>query len=298
MWTFRAMNTDVAVAAPTLAPAAQEALARDVASAFEEAEQRFSRFRPDSELSRLNRDRGPTVVSPALLDALIAAHRHGIATGGLFDPAVGGALESAGYDRSFAPGRLDRDHDLTAPATAHFRDVAIDEATRTVRRPPHVRIDLGGIVKGRTVDRAAQLLPEVGVVDAGGDVVLRGNGPDGAGWRVDVEDPRDPRRVLITLVIADRAVATSAPNRRRWRAGGGWAHHLIDPRTGLPARSDLLQATAIARTAEDADVLAKVAFLLGAAAGTRFLEDRGAAGILVTAEGGVRRAGDIEVADA
>jgi thiamine biosynthesis lipoprotein len=104
--------------------------------------------------------------------------------------------------------------------------------------------------------------------------------------------------VLITLVIADRAVATSAPNRRRWRAGAAWAHHLIDPRTGLPARSDLLQATAIARTAEEADVLAKVAFLLGATAGTRFLEERGAAGILITTDGAMHRVGDLEVTDA
>jgi thiamine biosynthesis lipoprotein len=298
MWTFRAMNTEIAVAAPALAPTAQEALARDIATTFDDAEQRFSRFRPDSELSRLNRDRGPTVVSQAMLDALIAARRHEIATGGLFDPAVGGALASAGYDRSFAPGRLDLDHDLSAPAPARFRDVVIGAATRIVHRPPHLRIDLGGIVKGRTIDLAARLLPEVGVVDAGGDAVLRGDGPDGGGWRVDVEDPRDARRVLITLLIADRAVATSAPNRRRWRAGAAWAHHLIDPRTGLPARSDLLQATAIAPTSEEADVLAKVAFLLGASAGTRFLQERGAAGILVTADGEVHRVGDIEVADA
>jgi thiamine biosynthesis lipoprotein len=298
MWTFRAMNTEIAVAAPALAPTAQEALARDIATTFDDAEQRFSRFRPDSELSRLNRDRGPTVVSQAMLDALIAARRHEIATGGLFDPAVGGALASAGYDRSFAPGRLDLDHDLSAPAPARFRDVVIGAATRIVQRPPHLRIDLGGIVKGRTIDLAARLLPEVGFVDAGGDAVLRGDGPDGGGWRVDVEDPRDARRVLITLLIADRAVATSAPNRRRWRAGAAWAHHLIDPRTGLPARSDLLQATAIAPTSEEADVLAKVAFLLGASAGTRFLQERGAAGILVTADGEVHRVGDIEVADA
>jgi thiamine biosynthesis lipoprotein len=298
MWTFRAMNTEIAVAAPALAPTAQEALARDIATTFDDAEQRFSRFRPDSELSRLNRDRGPTVVSQAMLDALIAARRHEIATGGLFDPAVGGALASAGYDRSFAPGRLDLDHDLSAPAPARFRDVVIGAATRIVHRPPHLRIDLGGIVKGRTIDLAARLLPEVGVVDAGGDAVLRGDGPDGGGWRVDVEDPRDARRVLITLLIADRAVATSAPNRRRWRAGAAWAHHLIDPRTSLPARSDLLQATAIAPTSEEADVLAKVAFLLGASAGTRFLQERGAAGILVTADGEVHRVGDIEVADA
>jgi thiamine biosynthesis lipoprotein len=291
MWRFRAMNTDVTVCAP----ATPAAIAREVAWVFEAAERRYSRFRDDSELSRLNRATGPTAVSPPLLEALLAARRHAVSTGGWFDPAIGGALVAAGYDRSFSPGGLDRDREPGPVAAARFLEVVIDEDACAVSRPPELQIDLGGIAKGRAVDEAARLLPELGFVDAGGDAVLRGDGPDGDGWRVDVEDPDDARRVVATLVVRDRAVATSAPNRRRWRAGRGWAHHLIDPFTARPAASDLAQATVIAATAEEADVLAKVAFLLGAEAGARFLERRGAGGVLVGRDRAVRSVGAVEV---
>lgn len=289
MWTFRAMSTDVAVAAPSLAPDGEEAIARAALAIFDDADRRFSRFRPDSELSRLNASDGATPVSPAMLDELVAARAHVLATGGMFDPAVGDALVAAGYDRGFTPGALDRSRAPAPTSPTTFLDVGLDVAAGRVTRPAHVRIDLGGIVKGRTVDRAARLLPEVGMVDAGGDVVVRG------AWRVDVEDPADASRVAVTLAVRDRAIATSAPNRRRWRAGSGTAHHLIDPRTRMPAVSDLAQATALATTAEAADVLAKVAFLLGATDGARFLEQRHAAGVLVGLDGRVHLVGDVEV---
>ncbi len=295
MQTFRAMSTEVTVAAPGLSASAERDLAHVVAVVFAAAEQRFSRFRADSELSRLNRAGGPTPVSPALLAALVAARAHAARSGGLFDPTIARALEAAGYDRPFARGALDRAAPPAPQAPARFADVAIDEAARVVACPPGVALDLGGVIKGRTVDEAARLLPAVGFIDAGGDAALRGDGPDGDGWEVDVEDPADARRVVVTLRVRDRAVATSAPNRRRWRAGDVHAHHLIDPRTGRPAVTDLAQATALAATAEDADVAAKVAFLLGADAGARWLERAGLAGVLLGVDGAVHLVGDVEV---
>ena len=116
-------------------------------------------------------------------------------------------------------------------------------------------------MKGRTVDRAARHLAGHGVVDAGGDARLVGDRR--TPWRVEVEDPRDPRRTVASMWVEDGAVATSAANRRRWRVGSGWAHHLVDPRTGEQAESDLLQATVLAPSAELADVLAKTVFVLG-----------------------------------
>jgi thiamine biosynthesis lipoprotein len=137
------------------------------------------------------------------------------------------------------------------------------------------------------------------MIDAGGDAALRGEGPDGAGWLVDVEDPADARRVVKTLRIRDRAVATSAPNRRRWRTGAGAAHHLIDPRTGAPASSELAQVTVVAPDAEQADVLAKVAFVLGADEGARWLGRRpGIGGVLVLRDGSSLVVGELEVAHA
>jgi thiamine biosynthesis lipoprotein len=296
MWTFRAMDTDVTVAAPSATAERRRAITREVARVFAEAEVRFSRFRSDSELAVLNRSAGDVAVSPEMLGALLAARRHVAATGGLFDPAVGGALAALGYDRTF--DELDPPSAVVEPPRARFDELAIDERAGIVTRPAHVQIDLGGIVKGRTVDRAAALLPAPGFVEAGGDAVLRGGGVDGEGWPVDVEDPADPCHVVVTLRVTDRAVATSAPNRRRWFAAGTPVHHLIDPRSARPAVSDLAQATVIAATAEEADVLAKVAFLLGARDGRAFLERRGVAGVLLGVDRAVHLVGDVEVDDA
>lgn len=300
MYVFPAMNTEVSVAAPGLDDAAEYALTRQVASVFADAERRFSRFLDDSELGRLNRATAPITVSRELMDVLCDARRHVAATDGMFDPAIGAALRASGYDRSFGPGVLDRDASVSSvsPAPrARFADLVLDEDARVVHRPPHVHVDLGGFLKGRTVDRAAQLAPELAMIDAGGDGMLRGAGPDGSGWLVDIEDPRDASRVLVTLRVRDRAVATSAPNRRRWRAGRAMAHHLINPRTGLPSSSDLAQVTAVAPTAERADVVAKVAFLRGAADAARWLADQdGVGGVLVLGDGSVRIIGELEVA--
>ncbi len=295
--TFRAMNTDVSVVSPHLSELDEWLLARTVAAVFEDSERRFSRFRPDSELSRLNRCEGPFSASPILFAALERASGYVSLTDGLFDPTIGEALAAAGYDRSFAPGALDRDEAPRGVGVGErFRGVLLDPVAGTVLRPPSAQIDFGGFVKGWTADQAARLLPATSALDAGGDAVLLGDGPDGRGWLVEVEDPFDPRRVLLTLRVRGRAVATSAPNRRQWQRGGVAQHHLVDPRTGRPSTSDLAQATVVAACAERADVLAKTVFLLGEAEGRRFLERMDdAAGVLVTAAGAVRVVGNLEV---
>src|SRR5215475_6721755 len=111
MRTFRAMNTDVAV----IAAGDEASVAAAVERTFADAERRFSRFRADSELAQLNRATEPMAVSPAMFDALTAARRYVELTDGVFDPAIGGALVALGYDRSFAPGVLDRDNEAAVP---------------------------------------------------------------------------------------------------------------------------------------------------------------------------------------
>lgn len=292
MFAFRAMNTDVQV----IAAVDEAATAAAVASTFAEAEDRLSRFRADSELAALNRAAGPFVASPVLFALLVRARAYVERTDGVFDPAIGAAMYALGYDRSFAPGALDRDDAAPPPPRGRFLDVTLDAATRTVWRPAHVQLDLGGLAKGATVDRAALHLRGGGAIDAGGDAVLRGAGPTGDGWLVDVEDPADPARTVATLAVTNAAVATSAPNRRRWRVGDRVAHHLIDPRTQDAAASDLAQVTVVAPTAEEADVLAKTAFVLGARAGRRFLARQpGVGGVLVRRDGGVRWVGALDV---
>lgn len=293
---FRAMGTDVTVVAPELDASAEAVVTLEVAAVFAESERRFSRFLPDSELSQLNRARGPFAASAPMFEALRRARAYFDLTSGLFDPAVGGALAALGYDRSFSPGGLDRAAPPARAPRATSSDLELDPATRTVTRPPHVTLDLGGFIKGFAADRAARRLPPNAAVNAGGDAVMRGGGPSGDGWLVDVEDPRDAARVLLTVRARDRGVATSAPNRRRWMAGGREQHHLLDPRTGRPAPSDLEQVTLLAPTAEVADVLAKTAFLMGRRAGGHFLSRLpGIGGVLIPRDGAPEITGEVEV---
>lgn len=294
--TFRAMGTDVRVVMPRDHGSAHDDALRAITATFADAERCFSRFADDSELSRLNRSIGPTVVSPLLFDALSRAGQHVEATRGLFDPAVGSDLLAAGYVRGFAPQALDR-REPPRPSRAHgtFADLTIDAATRTILRPPDLLLDLGGFVKGWTADRAARLLPATSVIDAGGDAVLRGHGEDGEGWLLDVEDPFDTDRVVCTLRVADCAVATSGVNRRRWLAGGQEQHHLIDPRTSRPSISDVAQVTVLAPSTEEAEVLAKTTLLLGSREGQRFLRARpGIRGVIVLRDRTLATVGEVE----
>jgi thiamine biosynthesis lipoprotein len=285
--TFRAMNTDVAV----ISDRDEDRIAGEVIAVFEDAERRFSRFRDDSELARLNRADQPMAVSESMFDALVAARRHVELTGGIFDPAIGAALVAAGYDRSFAVGALDREIDLPAPRPARFLEVELDGNARRVSRPTGIQIDLGGLIKGRTVDLAAARLPATGAIDAGGDAVFRGE------RLVDVEDPRDPTQIVTTLCVRDAAVATSAATRRKWWVANAVRHHLIDPRTQRPATTDLLQVTIVAATAELADVFAKTVFVLGATRGRAFLERRPELGaVLVPGSGAPIVCGRVELA--
>jgi thiamine biosynthesis lipoprotein len=295
MWTFHAMNTAIAVAAPELSDDAERELALSAERLFRETELRFSRFLPGSELSQLNRAHRPVVVSEEMLSLLVRARAHCEATGGLFEPAVGGALPACGYDRSFEPGVLDRGEEPAASPYASIRMLDIDEPHRRVARPAHVQIDFGGFLKGLTADRAAALATSAVMIDAGGDAVVRGAPPGQAGWIIEIEDPLDPARTVGTIAVRDQAVATSAANRRRWRRGSQAMHHLIDPATRAPARTDVVQATVFAPTAELADVMAKVAFLRGAGVAVHELERRQLAAVLVLDGGAVRTTGAVEL---
>lgn len=295
MWTFRAMDTDIAVAAPALSDRDERALACAIEQLFRRTELRFSRFLAHSELVQLNRAKGPIIVSEELLELLLRARGHAHETGGVFEPAVGAAVRASGYDRSFAPGALDRDDAPTRAPSASIAMLDIDEERHQVARPPHIQIDLGGFLKGLTADRAAALVTGPVMVDAGGDAVLRGAPPDEVGWTVEIEDPQDSARTIATIRVRDLAVATSAANRRRWRRAAQHMHHLIDPRTGAPAQTDLLQATVLARTAERADVMAKVAFILGSERAVCELERRGLSAVLVLHGGVARAVGPVEL---
>lgn len=256
--TFRAMNTDVRVLVPGLDAFRTWQVGRAIRGLFAKSERRFSRFRRDSEVSRLNAA-GEAVVSADLFAALQRARQYWELTDGWFDPTIGASLRALGYDRSFSPGALDRLGGAGTPVPGVGMDrIAMDPASRTVRLPSGAQLDFGGFIKGWTVDQAARLLPLTGSVDAGGDAAVVGSG-----WNVDVEDPMHPGRSVFQVRLQDRAIATSGTNRRRWRTSGGDVHHLLDPRTGRPADTSLSQVTVVAASAELADVLAKTVFLRG-----------------------------------
>jgi thiamine biosynthesis lipoprotein len=244
---FHAMGTDVEL---MVRGRARERW-HTVENEFELLEQSMSRFRPESELSRLNRD-GRIVGSRSLVEVVSAAVEARERTGGLFDPTVHDAVVLAGYDRTF---------DEIANVAPHAREAAgcggeIDVDGRRIVLGDGVRLDLGGIAKGYAVDRAAELLADAGpsLVNAGGDVAVRGGS-----WPVGVETADR----TITLLLERGALATSGSDRRRWATENGAAHHLIDPRTGRSADTGVLRATVFADSALDAEVLAKVAFLSG-----------------------------------
>jgi thiamine biosynthesis lipoprotein len=246
--TFAAMGTEVELLLDTEPSAEGEAAFDRVEREFERLEALLSRFRPDSELSALNRlgsiEAGDDLLAVTTL-ALEARER----TGGLFDPTVHDALVAAGYDRTFDEIASDGPR---AEARACGGGIRIDG--RRIELEPGFRLDLGGIAKGWTVDRSADLLGAAGpcLVNAGGDLAARGRS-----WPVGV-DTADGQ---ITLSLEGGAIATSGCDRRRWTRGGAEAHHLIDPASGAPAESDFLRVTVVAPTAAEAEVRAKAVFL-------------------------------------
>lgn len=230
----------------------------------------LSRFDPDSELSRLNRDPRETVpASPLLRRTVGAALLAGLRSGGLVDASLVGEIEAAGYaeSRDFAG----RDDAPVAPAPhaagpnprAGWCLFAVDGGAGTVSRPPGVRLDPGGIAKGLLADLVGESLAafESYAVDCCGD--LRVGGAYGRTRRILVDDPYGSEP-LHELRIADGSVATSGITRRAWTDDQGRpAHQILDPATGRPAFTGVVQATAVAPTGLLAETLAKSALLVG-----------------------------------
>ncbi len=238
-WTAWTCRVRLAVTDPAaLAPAA--ALVRAELAAVDRA---CSRFRPDGELAAVDAAAGRwTPVGPLLAEALAVALHAARLTGGDVDPTVGGALVALGYDRDLDavdPGSVPP---VLAPV-AGWQTVELDPDAGRVRVPYGVRLDLGATAKAWTADRAAAAVARStgagALVSIGGDVAVAGPAPDG-GWRVRVEDvtgdPAAPGPAGSTLVsLTDGGLATSGTRSRRWQRGGVEVHHVLDPRTGLPA---------------------------------------------------------------
>jgi thiamine biosynthesis lipoprotein len=291
--TFPTMGCECTV----VLPAARIAAAVEVEALFGEWHQALSRFIPDSELSRLNARAGTRVpVSVLLFNVLDEALRAARATNGLFDPTLEPTIRELGYDRTFATLDPDGAPAHEGPSAGSWRDIALDPVARTVEAPIGTGIDLGGIAKGMAVDAGLALLRSRGVesamVEAGGDLAVLSLPPGDDAWWVAVDGVHAPQPVAITT----GALATSGVARRSWRRGGQTYHHLIDPRTGDSARSDLWSVTAAAGTCAQAEVAAKVALIEGREAGSAFLSAIGISALFVEHDGGTSTVGLWEAA--
>lgn len=265
---FWAMNTAFMLASEAPEPEQSFAMTQTF---IEKCEQHFTRFKATSELSALNRSAGDWFsVSPEMLELLILAMECHRATNGIFDPSILPDLQSAGYTQSF--DQL-REHGADSnpshgkrSARIPFSAIEIDSLQGRVRLPLGMQIDLGGIAKGWVAERGAALLAENASacgVNAGGDMFLIGHPQGQDHWEVALEDPREPSKDLMTLLVDHGAVATSSIAKRIWQQGDVKRHHLIDPRTGDPAETPWLSVTVFASTAVYAETFAKSVLIAG-----------------------------------
>lgn len=243
---------------------------------------RLTRFEPDSELSRFNARAGRWIeVSPELQALLELGLRAFDDSEGLVNIAVLPALVAAGYSHSFeevatgVPIRSsrrghvlchppdDRSHNALRAGPLPALDDVLTVRCAEARLAPGAAVDLGGLAKGWIADRAAERLGPNSLASCGGDLFARGGGETGDGWPVGFGDR--------TVLLRDLGAATSGTTKRRW---GNSLHHLIDPRTGAPAVSDLEEVSVLASTAADAEVLAKTALLLGSTLAPAYLDAR------------------------
>jgi thiamine biosynthesis lipoprotein len=281
---FRAMGTTISM----LLPESQAEMGGQIVRAlFSEWEQTLSRFLPESELSQLNQQaKTPVAVSDLLYTVLATALTAAQATEGVYDPALLDQLVKLGYDRTFDDlPAVHFDPIFPGEPGGRWRGIKVDPVRRRVTLPTGIKLDFGGIAKGMAVDAALECLRLNGIraamVNAGGDLAVLGLPPEAEQWPVAVPGQQQ----LWTIPLRRGAIATSGIARRHWWQGQTLRHHLLDPRTGLPAQSDLWSVTVIADRCEQAEVAAKVAFILGSRQGTDFLRRHRIAGLLVREDG-------------
>jgi thiamine biosynthesis lipoprotein ApbE len=287
-WTALGTGVRLLTTDPAALPAARSVLTGELAAIDAAA----SRFRRDSEVSRLAAADGAAVpVSPILAGAIAAALRAARLTGGAVDPTVGATLADLGYDRDFALVGAATDRAAVAVRRLPgWRSVELDPATRTVRVPPATVIDLGATAKAYSADRAARAAAArtgCGVlVSLGGDVAVAGSAPEG-GWRIVVAD-HHADTAGEAVAIGTGGLATSSTTARRWRRGGQDLHHLLDPTTCAPARGPWRTVSVAAGSCLDANIASTATIIMGAR-GRDWLAATGLAARLVAHDGGVTR---------
>ncbi len=260
-----------------------------------------SRFRPDSELSRLNAAGGAvTSVSELFADLVEAALRAARLTGGDVDPTCGQALAEIGYDRDFAvlqaaerqvAGEPPRRPARPAASVPGWRNVRLDRGRLLAQLSNGAQLDLGATAKAWAADRCAETIAaEAGcgvLVSLGGDIAVAGP-PPADGWRVRVTDDHaaGPQLPGQTVTIRSGGLATSSTTVRAWAVGGRRVHHIINPATGESARSCWRTVSVAAASCVDANTASTAAIIRGASA-VPWLRDAGLPARLVREDGSV-----------
>lgn len=262
---------------------------------FEEWEQALSRFRINSELSILNRRPGIFVdMSEPLYSVMEAAAKAEELSGGLVSPFLLEPLLAVGYAEDFEM-LLSREQENRKPSILSQIEpdqVEFDRENRKICLPYGTQMDFGGIAKGwaahQTMLRLNQYAPVL--VDAGGDISISGKQCNGDGWVLGVANPFSPDENIALLTIDTGGVATSGKDYRHWTYGGHQQHHIIDPRTMMPADTNIISATVFTDNLMDAETVARTALILGSEEAVAWLEHLGQTGyLLVTEDGSVLR---------
>ena len=267
-------------------------------------ERLWSRFEPTSEISSLNAHPGTAqVVSGETYSAIDRAVALWRATDGRFDPTVLAALEAVGYDRSF---ELVRQRSVPRPfdtmPTPGCVGIELDADTSSVKLPPGVRLDLGGVGKGFAADCIAEWLVARGAISVcvglGGDIRIAGECPIESGWPIPIEDPVSPGTMLCSFPITRGALVMSSTRERRWvTANGRYAHHIIEPSTGRPAETGITAVAVHTDEAWWAEGLAKAALLAGIIDGVDLLHRYGVTAWVITDDQRVITVGDMSACE-
>lgn len=288
--SFHAMGCDMLAILEHDSESAPDIL-KDVPVWFEEWEQTLSRFRLDSELSRLNRTFDqPIPVSDAFWEVFQTAVWADEFSQGLVTPTVLDAMLEAGYDRPFDDMSQEQ---FSGMIPHHLEDhslsmVVADPENQTITLPKGVHLDFGGVAKGWAAHQAMERLREFGpcLMNAGGDIAISGPRLDGSAWQVGVSDPFKAGSDFDLLHVKSGGVASSGKDRRNWRRNGRLQHHIINPNTGQPVDTDIMRVTVVAPSVIEAEAAAKTAFILGVENGLAWIESHPSHAGLVILESG------------
>jgi thiamine biosynthesis lipoprotein len=224
----------------------------------------FSRFRTDNELWRFNEEKNETIVdcSPVFYDVLRKAEEYRMKTENRFSPYMLAYLENHGYSESF-PFTMAR-NEWTKETFQTETEPLIFLKDGKILKKTNQKIDLGGIAKGYAVQAVSKWLQEhaqceFGIVDGGGDISAWSNGEKT--WKIGVMDPYDEKREIGSFQIQNGGIATSNIIYRSWTQGQTKKHHLLDGRTGMPVKSEIVQATVVTENCLDAEISAKICFM-------------------------------------